>query len=72
MLFSCLDDEVARVTKVAQAPNFNWRGKARIMWNQETLRQTLEDLRSQQAALSTLINLFQTYALAYLTMRVVR
>ena len=59
MLFSCLDDEITRAKKGAQAGIFSWRGKAKVVWNNDRLRQLQKDLRGQQTALSTLINLLQ-------------
>ena len=61
MLLSCLNDEIARVTRTTQGGNVSWKGRASLVWNHDKLRQLLADLRGQQTALGTLVNLFQVY-----------
>jgi len=59
VLFSCLDDELSHITSSPQAKGISWRGKARMIWNRDKLKELLEGLRGLQISLSLLIQLLQ-------------
>lgn len=59
VLFSCLDDEMSRVTPASQAGPISWRSKARMVWNRDKLKELLEALRGVQMSMSLLIQLLQ-------------
>ena len=60
VLLSCLYEETQRITKGSTQPSqYTWRGRARVMWNHDRLKELLDGLRGQQTAISTIINLLQ-------------
>lgn len=60
VLFSCLDDEIRKITAhSSQAGNFSWKGKTKIVWAHNRLRDLLDGLRGQQSAINLLIQLVQ-------------
>jgi hypothetical protein len=62
VLFSCLEQEIARVSKLAGGQDaLNWRAKARVVWKHETFQDLLNGMRGQQVALSVLLQLLQMF-----------
>jgi hypothetical protein len=62
VLFSCLEDEIRNITldsSPTAAGAINWKGKAKLVWNHEKLRDLLDGLRGQQIAINLLIQLVQ-------------
>ncbi|PQE18976.1 hypothetical protein CJF32_00010031 [Rutstroemia sp. NJR-2017a WRK4] len=62
VLFSCLDDEIRNITSdssLTTAGAIKWKGKAKLVWNHEKLRDLLDGLRGQQVAVNLLIQLVQ-------------
>jgi hypothetical protein len=62
VLFSCLDDEIRNITSDSSptaAGGIKWKGKAKLVWNHEKLRDLLDGLRGQQATINLLIQLVQ-------------
>ncbi|PQE05958.1 camk camkl kin4 kinase protein [Rutstroemia sp. NJR-2017a BBW] len=68
VLFSCLDDEIRNITSDSSptaAGAIRWKGKAKLVWNHEKLRDLLDGLRGQQVAIDLLIQLVQLSWLNY-------
>jgi hypothetical protein len=60
VLFSCLDDELGRISSNSSSIGLlSWRGKARMVWNREKLKDLLEGLRGLQISLNLLMQLLQ-------------
>src|SRR5215469_10846831 len=60
VLFSRLHEEIQRITKGSTEPSqLTWKGKARVMWNHDRLKELLDGLRGKQHAINTIINLLQ-------------
>ena len=60
VVLSCLDEEIRRMPDTpVQTTGFTLRNKARVVWNQDKLRDLLESLRGQQTAINLLIQLLQ-------------
>jgi hypothetical protein len=47
VLFSCLDEEVRKITASSQTGALAWKGKAKAVWNHERLRDLLDALHGQ-------------------------
>jgi hypothetical protein len=46
VLLSSLHEETRRITKGSTQPSqYTWRGKARVMWNHDRLKELLDGLR---------------------------
>ena len=60
VVLSCLDEEIRRMSDTRlRTTGFTLRNKARVVWNQDKLRDLLESLRGQQTAINLLIQLLQ-------------
>ena len=60
VLFSCLHEEMQRITKGSIQPReFAWKEKMRLVWNQDRLQELLNGLHGQQLAINTITNLLQ-------------
>jgi hypothetical protein len=60
VIFSCLNYEISSVTGKSTSNNeLSFKGKAKMAWNHERLKELLESLRGQQNAISALIQLVQ-------------
>jgi hypothetical protein len=61
LLFTCLEQEIRKLS----LPNSNsqvkipWISKAKIVWNEATMKEYLSQIRGQQSTLSFLIQLLQ-------------
>lgn len=65
VLFSCLDDEIERINETAMSPGqFSWKGKVRVLWNNDRLKELLGALRGQLAAINAVVNLLSLDTLA--------
>ena len=66
VVLSCLDLEMRQVLEGEPGSSpavVGWRARARLVWNENKLRDLLGALRGQQAAISLVIQLFQVYEL---------
>jgi len=60
VLFSCLDEEIRKVSGSADGNNtLAWKAKARMVWKNDTFKELLDGLRGQQLAITLLLQLFQ-------------
>jgi hypothetical protein len=60
VLFSCLNEEMKRITTGQSGPStFAFRSKINMLWNHNKLKELLDGLRGQQIAINTLIQLLQ-------------
>jgi hypothetical protein len=65
VLFSCLDEEIQRINRTAlSAGQFSWRGKLRVIWNHDRLKELLDGLRGQLTAINAVVNLLSLDTLA--------
>jgi hypothetical protein len=58
VVFSCLDDELRRVTGTASG-EMGWKERVRLLWNEAKLSELLGALRGQQTALNLMLQLLQ-------------
>ena len=62
VIFSCLEDEIQRVTSGASEPSrIRWLSRLRMLWNEAQLNDLLGAIRGQQTAITLLIQLLQMY-----------
>lgn len=60
LVCSCLLNETqGLVSSTGETKGVSWGAKARLLWNQDTLKELLENIRGQQTALSLLIQALQ-------------
>lgn len=60
VLFSCLDEETRKITaNSSQTGALSWKGKAKVVWNDERLWDLMDGLRGQQVAINLLMQLVQ-------------
>jgi hypothetical protein len=60
VLFSCLDEEIRKVSGSADWNNtLAWKAKARMVWKNDTFKELLDGLRGQQLAITLLLQLLQ-------------
>jgi hypothetical protein len=60
VLFSCLNEEIGKVSKSADGHNtIAWKAKARMVWKNDTFKELLDGLRGQQLAITLLLQLLQ-------------
>jgi hypothetical protein len=65
LVCSCLENETQRlVSGAGETKAVSWGAKARLLWNQDTLKELLENIRGQQLALSLLIQALEMESLA--------
>jgi hypothetical protein len=60
VLFSCLDEEIRKVSASADGHDtLAWKAKARMVWKNDTFKELLDGLRGQQLAITLLLQLLQ-------------
>lgn len=60
LVYSCLDDEVQRLmVPTNDANETNRLARARFLWREETMRELLQSIRAQNAAISLLLQCLQ-------------
>jgi hypothetical protein len=65
VLFSCLDDEMQNIlASSSKAGLISWRSKAKMVWNQDRLKELLDALRGLQSSMNVLLSLLQVDSLA--------
>ncbi|KAF2145327.1 uncharacterized protein K452DRAFT_355813 [Aplosporella prunicola CBS 121167] len=64
VVYACLDEEIQRlVLGAVNTDNLTWKVKARFVWKEDVMKELLQQLRGQQAALNLLIQALQTTSL---------
>jgi hypothetical protein len=62
VLFSCLDEEIRKVSASADGHDtLAWKAKASMVWKNDTFKELLDGLRGQQLAITLLLQLLQMY-----------
>lgn len=60
VILSSLEDELNRIMRGSLAATYpSWRGKARMVWNKERLKELVAALRGLQTSFNVLIQLLQ-------------
>ncbi|RFU76899.1 ankyrin repeat [Trichoderma arundinaceum] len=60
LILSALEAQLERFSQNEKPEDIRFMQRVRLLWNEDTMSQLLENLRGQHAAINTLVSLFQT------------